>query len=98
MFKFSAFVSASGVQTLSTPLTAAIAKICPLKVPRCGALPSETGFINSVLPPKAASGMPPPIDLARQIRSGITPSLCDAPCGPAVKPVLTSSKISTILY
>jgi len=60
--------------------------------------PSVTGIINSDLPPKAASGTPPPIDLARHIKSGITPNLCAAPCGPAVKPVFTSSKIKTILY
>ena len=50
------------------------------------------------LPPKAASGTPPPIDLAKQIKSGFTPRRCAAPCGPAVNPVLTSSKIKIIPY
>ena len=51
----------------------------------------------SFLPPKAATGTPPPIDLAIVIKSGFTPNLWAAPCAPAVKPVLTSSKIKTIL-
>ena len=39
--------------------------------------------------------MPPPIALARQTRSGVTPDRAVTPPGPTVKPLLTSSKASS---
>ncbi len=45
-------------------------------------------------PPKAASGMPPPMTLPSTVRSGLMPSTPCAPCRPTRKPVITSSKIS----
>src|SRR5262252_9829462 len=44
--------------------------------------------------PKAASGRPPPIDLARQIMSGFRPKYSEAPPQQSFAPVFTSSKIS----
>ena len=49
----------------------------------------------SALPPKAPTGMPPPITLASVVRSGLTPVRPCTPCGPTRKPVITSSKISS---
>ena len=47
------------------------------------------------VPPIAAVETPPPIALARQTRSGVTPSSRVTPPGPAVRPVFTSSKVSS---
>jgi hypothetical protein len=46
-------------------------------------------------PPKAPTGMPPPITLPSVVRSGVMPNRPCAPTGPTRKPVITSSKIST---
>src|SRR4029077_3631033 len=46
-------------------------------------------------PPLPLTAIPPPIDLARQVMSGIAPVSPVAPLGPAVRPVLTSSKVSS---
>ena len=43
----------------------------------------------------AAIATPPPMALARQMMSGVTPVRWVAPPGPAVRPVLTSSKVSS---
>ena len=48
----------------------------PLYVPKCGIRPSTTVAMTSARPPKAASGSPPPMLLARVTRSGFTPSRC----------------------
>ncbi|KAG1246283.1 hypothetical protein G6F65_020766 [Rhizopus arrhizus] len=52
-------------------------------------------FMTSALPPKAPTGMPPPITLASVVMSGFTPVRPCTPCGPTRKPVITSSKISS---
>ena len=93
IFKDSARANASSVQILSTARTPARESGLALNVPKWARRPSVTASMYFFLPPKAAIGTPPPIDLARQMRSGFTPSFCAAPCAPAVRPVLTSSKI-----
>src|SRR5947199_3854002 len=51
--------------------------------------------ITARLAPKAPSGKPPPMDLARQIMSGFTPKNSLAPPQASLAPVLTSSKMSS---
>ena len=51
--------------------------------------------IRSARPPKAATGMPPPITLPSAVRSGVMPYMPWAPSRPTRKPHITSSKIST---
>ena len=55
---------------------------------------SATWAMTSSDPPTAAMATPPPMALARQMMSGVTPVSPVAPLGPAVRPVLTSSKVS----
>src|SRR5579863_2697495 len=51
--------------------------------------------MTASVPPIAATATPPPSDLARQTRSGWTPLAWVTPPGPTVRPVLTSSKVSS---
>ena len=44
--------------------------------------------MTSADPPMAATAMPPPMALARQMMSGVTPVKPVAPPGPAVRPGL----------
>ena len=74
---------------------AAMASGLPLKVPTISYPPSATCAITSAVPPTAADAMPPPMALARQTMSGVTPTTPTAPDGPAVSPVFTSSKVSS---
>ena len=73
---------------------AAIANGLPLNVPTCWYSPLATSSIT-LLPPMADVESPPPIALATQTRSEVTPSSPEAPPGPTVKPVFTSSKVSS---
>jgi len=50
--------------------------------------------MTSADPPTAATEMPPPMAVASQMTSGVTPVSPAAPSGPAVSPVLTPSKPS----
>ena len=68
--KFSATANVCAVQMRSTARTPAIANGFPLNVPKCAIFPEATASMYCFLPPKAASGTPPPIDLAKQIKSG----------------------------
>ena len=72
---------------------AAMASGLPLKVPTISYSPSATWAMTSAVPPTAAETTPPPMALARQMMSGVTPTKPVAPPGPAVSPVLTSSKV-----
>ncbi len=49
----------------------------------------------SRLPPKAPTGMPPPMIFPSVVRSGRTPETSCTPPRATRKPVMTSSKIST---
>ncbi len=51
--------------------------------------------ITSSRPPNAPIGIPPPMLLARQKRSGCTPKYSNAPPQASTTPVFTSSKTST---
>src|SRR5438034_7780434 len=50
--------------------------------------------ITARLAPNVASGKPPPMDLARQMMSGLTPKNSLAPPQASFAPVFTSSKMS----
>ena len=49
-------------------------------------------------PPMAATGKPPPSALAIVVRSGVTPYSAWAPPRATRKPVITSSKMSTMPF
>ena len=52
--------------------------------------------MTSSVPPIAPVGTPPPSAFASVTMSGVTPHFSVAPPGAIVRPVLTSSKISTM--
>ena len=52
----------------------------------------------SGLPANTPAGSPPPMILPRATMSGVTPKCSWAPPRPSLKPVMTSSKISTIPF
>ncbi len=87
--------SAAISRSVVTP--AATASGLPDRVPAWYTLPSGARKpMMSRRPPKAAAGMPPPMTLPRQVRSGVMPySACAQPSATR-KPVITSSKISTV--
>ena len=58
---------------------AAMVSGLPLNVPTWSIRPSAIQPMTSSVPPMAPQGRPPPIDLARQIRSGVTPKRSVAP-------------------
>ena len=79
----------------------AVATGLPLSVPAWYTGPSGASWlITSLLAPKAASGMPPPMTLPNTLMSGLKPginaayTLC-APPSATRKPVITSSKTSS---
>ena len=65
-------------------------------MPTWNTLPSSTTLKTSSEPPIAPVGTPPPSALASVTMSGFTPHRSVAPPAAIVRPVLTSSKISTI--
>ena len=64
---------------MSVACIAAIVSGLPLNVPTWSILPSAIQPITSSVPPMAPQGRPPPTDLARHSRSGVTPKRSTAP-------------------
>ena len=80
-------------------LPAAMATGLPDSVPAWYTGPAgATSSMYSRLPPKAPTGMPPPITLPSVDKSGVTPKSSCAPPRATRKPVITSSKISKTPY
>ena len=65
--------------SVSVARMAAIVSGLPLNVPTWSILPSAIQPMTSSVPPIAPHGRPPPTDLARHSRSGVTPKRLVAP-------------------
>ena len=78
---------------------AAQATELPLKVPMMATWPPCAGSasrITSADPPTPLTAYPLPMALPKVVRSGLTPAICWNPPSACRKPVMTSSKISTL--